>query len=58
MIASITAIISAEGLNIEHMANGSRGEYAYTLIETGGDIPLVCKEKIEAIEGVIVARII
>lgn len=58
MIASITAIISAEGLNIEHMANGSRGEYAYTLIETSVDIPKTCKEKIEAIEGVIVARII
>ena len=58
MIAGITAIISAEGLNIEHMANGSRGEYAYTLIETFGKIPTSCKEKIEAIEGVISARII
>ncbi len=58
MIASITAIISAEGLNIEHMANGSRGEYAYTLIETSVSIPAECKEKIEKIEGVISARII
>ena len=58
MIASITAIISAEGLNIEHMANGSRGEYAYTLIETSGEIPTSCKEKMEAIDGVISARII
>lgn len=58
MIASITAIISGAGLNIEHMANGSRGEYAYTLIETAGDIPAACKERIEAIDGVISARII
>lgn len=58
MIAGITAIISAEGLNIEHMANGSRGEFAYTLIETGGAISDSAKEKIEAIDGVISARII
>ena len=58
MIAGITAIISGEGLNIEHMANGSRGEYAYTLIEVCGAIPASCKEKMEAIEGVIAARII
>jgi len=58
MIASITAIISAEGINIEHMANGSRGEYAYTLIEVLGEIPVSCKEKIEAIDGVISSRVI
>lgn len=58
MIAGITAIISGEGLNIEHMANGSRGEFAYTLIECFGEVPEVCKEKIEKIEGVISTRII
>ena len=58
MIASITAIISAVGLNIEHMANGSRAEYAYTLIETDREIPESCKGRIEEIDGVISARII
>lgn len=58
MIAGITAIISAEGLNIEHMANGSRGEFAYTLIEISGAISDSAKEKIEAIDGVISARVI
>ena len=48
----------AVGLNIEHMANGSRAEYAYTLIETDREIPESCKGRIEEIDGVISARII
>lgn len=58
MIASITAIISGEGHNIEHMANGSRGEYAYTLIETNGDVTETVKDKIKAVDGIIAVRII
>ncbi|MBQ9071095.1 MAG: phosphoglycerate dehydrogenase [Clostridia bacterium] len=58
MIAGITAIVSGEGLNIEHMANGSKGEFAYTLIETDSKISPDAIEKIEKIEGVIRVRLI
>ncbi|MBE6537643.1 MAG: 3-phosphoglycerate dehydrogenase [Ruminococcaceae bacterium] len=58
MIAGITAIISKAGLNIEHMANGSRGEFAYTLIEINAPISEEYRAQIENIDGVISARII
>ncbi|MBE6635631.1 MAG: 3-phosphoglycerate dehydrogenase [Ruminococcaceae bacterium] len=58
MIAGITGRISATGLNIEHMANGSRGEYAYTLIETTGKIPESVAEAIRIMDGIISVRII
>jgi len=33
MIGQITSILAAEGLNISHMTNKSRGIYAYTLLD-------------------------
>ena len=58
MIAAITAIVSSDGLNIEHMANGSKGEFAYTLIETSSEISEAAVEKISTIDGVIRTRLI
>ena len=58
MIASITAIVSSEGINIEHMANGSKGEFAYTLLEISGELSLEAVERMKAIEGVIRVRVI
>ncbi|MBQ3016031.1 MAG: phosphoglycerate dehydrogenase [Clostridia bacterium] len=58
VIAGITSIISANGLNIEHMANGSKGEYAYTLIETDEAIPAEAVEKMTSVEGIIKTRLI
>ena len=58
MLASITSIVSAQGLNIEHMANGSKGEFAYTLIETNAPVSIDAAEKISKIDGVISTRII
>ncbi len=58
VIAGITSIISANGLNIEHMANGSKGEYAYTLIETDETIPMDAVEKMLTVDGVIRTRLI
>lgn len=58
IIAGVTSIISSNGLNIEHMANGSKGEYAYTLIETDAAIPKEAVEKMLSVEGVIRTRLI
>ena len=33
-LSFITSQVSASGINIENMANGSRGDYAYTIVET------------------------
>jgi D-3-phosphoglycerate dehydrogenase len=33
MLSQITAAFSQVGLNIENLANGSKGEYAYTIAE-------------------------
>ena len=45
MLSQITASFSAEGLNIENLANGSKGDYAYTIAE-------VENAKAEAIENI------
>jgi len=33
VLNNITSVISEEGLNIENLSNGSKGEYAYTIVE-------------------------
>ena len=58
MLSQITAIVSGEGLNIENLSNGSKGDYAYTIVEVDKDIPVRTKDDIEAIDGVIRVRII
>ena len=53
VLSGITTAISAEGINIENMTNGSRGEYAYTIVEVGSVVSEAGLEKISAIEGVL-----
>ena len=58
MLSQITSIVSSTGTNIENMTNGSKGDYAYTIVETLTGIPSGVKEKIEAIDGIIRVRVI
>ena len=58
MLASITSIVSGAGINIENLSNGSRGEYAYTIVEMSVAVPDEVVSKIEAIEGIIRVRAI
>ena len=53
ILSQITSAISAEGINIENMSNASRGDYAYTIVETATDVPAGAKAVFEAIEGMI-----
>ena len=53
ILSQITSAISAEGINIENMSNASRGDYAYTIVETATDVPAGAKAAFEAIEGMI-----
>ena len=58
MIAQISGAVSAEGINIENLSNGSKGDYAYTIVETLVSVPDGAVSKIEAIDGVIKVRVI
>lgn len=56
ILGKITAIIAAEGLNIQDMTNRSRGDYAYTLIDITGPVSEAVIAKIEDIEQIIKVR--
>ncbi len=58
LLSQITTAVGDAGINIDNMANGSKGENAYTIVETSSDIPAAVSEKIAAIAGVIRARVI
>lgn len=58
MLSQITSIVSELGINIENLSNGSKGDYAYTIVELGVAVPDGVKEKIESIDGIIRVRVI
>ena len=58
ILSSVTSIVSAEGINIENLSNGSKGEYAYTIVEMGVAVPESIIPKIEAVEGIIRVRVL
>ena len=39
MIANLSTLLSAHGANIENFGSRSRGDYAYTIVETMQDVP-------------------
>lgn len=38
VISKFTTVLSDDNINIENMANGSKGDFAYTIIETNSDV--------------------
>lgn len=56
MLSQITTFFGQNNLNIEHLANKSKGEYAYTLLDISEEMPSNTKEKLLEIEGVIRVR--
>ncbi|MBR2343854.1 MAG: phosphoglycerate dehydrogenase [Clostridia bacterium] len=58
MLAQIASAFSSKGINIENMSNGSRGEYAYTIVELTTAIPDGVADEIAAIDGIIRVRTI
>jgi D-3-phosphoglycerate dehydrogenase len=58
MISQITSKLSAKGLNIENMASGSKGEYAYTMLELLVEVPADVADDIMSIDGVLRVRVI
>lgn len=59
MVSQITAILANESINIANMLNRNKNEVAYNIIDTDqNEVPESVKQQIEAIEGVMMVRII
>ncbi len=58
MLSKITDVVSAAGLNIENLSNGSKGDFAYTIVEIATALPVSVVSDIEKIDGVIKLRVI
>lgn len=58
MIAAISSVLSAEGINIENMGNRSKGDYAYTVVDTNDTLSAQTLEKIGAIDTMISVRVL
>jgi D-3-phosphoglycerate dehydrogenase len=59
MVSQITAILAQDGINIANMLNRNKNEVAYNIIDTDQkEVPEQVKQKIEAIDGVLMVRIL
>jgi D-3-phosphoglycerate dehydrogenase / 2-oxoglutarate reductase len=56
MLGQISTTLAAAGINIHNMMNKSRGEMAYTLVDTDSEIPAKLIAQIAAIPGVLMVR--
>ena len=56
MLSQITNFFGNQGLNIENLANKSRGDYAYTLLDISHPMPHDTVERLKEIDGVIRVR--
>ena len=58
MLSKITAILSAEGINIENLSNSAKGDFAYTIIESGVKVSDAAVSVLNAIPDMIRVRVI
>ena len=58
ILANISKLFADHNVNIENMVNRSRGEYAYTLIDTNDEVRPDIIERIESANGIINVRAI
>ena len=58
MLAQISSVVSACGVNIEAMTNKARKDLAYTVLDVAGAICDDVTEKIAAIDGIIRVRVL
>ncbi len=56
MLTQITSAFSAQNINIENLANGSKGEVAYTIVETNISVGVEILSRLTDIEGVFGVR--
>jgi D-3-phosphoglycerate dehydrogenase len=58
MVGQISTALAGAGLNIADLLNQSRGEVAYTIIDTDVPVPAGLVERVRSIAGVLAARIV
>lgn len=56
MLGQISTTLAQAGINIHNMMNKSRGEMAYTLVDTDSALPAALIAQISAIPGVLMVR--
>lgn len=56
VLNSITGYVSEHGINIANLSNGSKGDYAYTILELDAAVPAGTEDALMKIEGVIRVR--
>ena len=56
VISSVTAAFAENNINIESLVNGSKGEFAYMIVETHSEITDEIVEKVKSINGTIRVR--
>ena len=57
-IASITGVLSKDGVNVENMTNKSKKDYAYTVVDINAKIRDDVVDEIRALEGVLRVRLL
>lgn len=57
MLSQITSAFSSKNINIENMANGSKGEVAYTIVETNVPAGEEIVQTLQEIDGVFNVRV-
>lgn len=58
MLGQFTALLAKANMNISLMANKSKKEYAYTMIDVDGDVASEVADALSKIEGVLKVRVI
>jgi D-3-phosphoglycerate dehydrogenase len=58
MVGQISTRLAGAGLNIADLLNKSRGDIAYTLIDTDAQVPESVRDDIARIAGVLSARLL
>lgn len=58
MLTRFSASVADSGLNISHMLNKSKKDYAYTIMDVDGKVSDDTVEKIKAVDDVLAVRVI
>ena len=58
MISQVTGVLAADGLNITHMTNKSRGQYSYMLLDLENAATDEAIRHLEKIQGVFKVRVV
>ncbi|HRX90160.1 MAG TPA: phosphoglycerate dehydrogenase, partial [Steroidobacteraceae bacterium] len=58
MVGQISTALASRKMNIAELLNKSRGDYAYTLIDTDGSVDDAVLTQLRGIDGVLTARLV